>query len=226
MCGRFTLRTTGDVVADFFGLRELPDLPPRYNIAPTQTVPVVRLLPGRRDRELALLHWGLVPAWAGDPAIGHRLINARADTASEKPAFRGPFRHRRCLVMADGFYEWQKQGSRKQPFYIRRQDDRPFALAGLWDHWDRGEEPFDTCTILTTEANDILSPIHDRMPVILDPADYALWLDPAVHDPRRLERLLKTRPTDDLLAYPIRPLVNSTANDGPACIEPAASECT
>ena len=187
MCGRFTLRTTGNVVADFFGLHELPDFPPRYNIAPTQAVPVVRIRPGRGERECALLHWGLVPAWADDPAIGHRLINARADTASEKPAFRGPFRQRRCLVVADGFYEWQKQGSRKQPFYIRRQDDRPFALAGLWDRWDRGEEPIDSCTILTTDANELMQPTHERMPVIIPPEKYRLWLDPRCQDTEGLD---------------------------------------
>jgi putative SOS response-associated peptidase YedK len=222
MCGRFTLRTTGDVVADFFGLAELPELQPRYNIAPTQAAPVVRLLPGRREREFALLHWGLVPAWADDPAICHRLINARADTAADKPAFRGPFRHRRCLIVADGFYEWKKLDRRKQPFYLRRQDDRPFALAGLWDHWDRGEEPIDSCTILTTDANDLVAPIHDRMPLILDPRDYDVWLDPAVRDPRKLELLLRTRPTEDMLAYPVGAIVNNPANDGPTCIEPAA----
>src|SRR5687767_10891235 len=136
MCGRFTVRARLNLIAEEFRLTVLPDLQPRYNIAPTQTVPVVRQI-GRGDRQLDLLHWGLIPSWADDPKIGNKMINARADTVATKPSFRAAFKQRRCLVVADGFYEWKKIGSKKQPYFIRRPDDRPFAFAGLWDHWRR-----------------------------------------------------------------------------------------
>jgi putative SOS response-associated peptidase YedK len=200
MCGRFTLRTTGEAVADFFGLPEIPTLPARVNIAPTQPVPVVRI--SQEGRELALLRWGLIPAWAEHPAIGNRMINARADGVATKPAFRKAFRLRRCLVVADGFYEWKKLNGRKQPYYIHMKDGQPFAFAGLWEHWDRGEEPIDSCTILTTEPNELAAAIHDRMPVILHREDYDLWLDPKVQDVNRLEPLLVPYASDAMAAYP------------------------
>ena len=148
---------------------------PRFNIAPTQSVAVVRQSGGKETRQLCLLRWGLIPAWAKDPSIGARLINARAETVAEKPAFRSAFKSRRCLIPADGYYEWKKTGSRKQPYYLRLQDERPFALAGLWDRWNGGgkDAPLETCTIITTEANEITCPIHDRMPAILAEDDYS-----------------------------------------------------
>ena len=245
MCGRFTLRAPASLVAEQFALFDVPAFEPRYNIAPTQPVVVVRRAglsavqrrlpspapgegPGVRagpvaaPRELVWLRWGLVPSWAQDPAIGNRLINARAETAATKPAFRAAMRRRRCLVVADGFYEWQKEGKRKQPYFIHKRDDRPFAFAGLWESWEGADHSaLETCTILTTDANDLMRPIHDRMPVIVSPDDYARWLDPAIEKPDQLAALLRPYATDELIAYPVSPHVNSPAHDDPGCIEPA-----
>jgi putative SOS response-associated peptidase YedK len=222
MSGRFTLRTSGKAVADFFGLSEIPDLPARFNIAPTQPVPAVRVGPEHESRELALLRWGLIPAWAADPIIGSRMINARADTLATKPAFRKAFRQRRCLVVANGFYEWKTLNGRKQPYYIRLQDGGPFAFAGLWERWNRGDSPIDSCTIFTTDANELGGSIHDRTPVILDPADYDLWLDPDVQDAKRLEPLLVPYTSEALAAWPVSTRVNNPKVDDPKCIEPMA----
>jgi putative SOS response-associated peptidase YedK len=238
MCGRYTLSSPADLIADLFGLVEVPELAPRYNIAPTQEAPVVRVLDepvkggagegaeaGRR--RLDLLRWGLVPFWADDPKIGNRMINARAESVATKPAFRQSFQKRRCLVVADGFYEWMKVPGGKQPYRLHRRDDKPFAFAGLWDRWfDRAgggggdAPPLDTFTILTTDALPEIAAIHHRMPVILDPADFDLWLDPAVADRQRLEPLLTPRGGDLLEAYPVSKLVNSPANDRPECVAP------
>ena len=180
MCGRFTLRAPASVIAEQFALFEVPPFTARFNIAPTQPVPVIRMRPGpslrarRGSRELVWLRWGLVPGWAKDPAIGSRLINARAETAAEKPAFRTALRQRRCLVAADGFYEWQQAGRTKQPYFIHLRDDRPFAFAGLWEAWEGADHAWlETCTLLTTGPNDVVRPIHDRMPVILPPQAYS-----------------------------------------------------
>jgi putative SOS response-associated peptidase YedK len=199
-------------------LPEIPNLPARYNIAPTQPVPAVRVSQDDADRELALLRRELIPSWATDPAIGNRMINARADTVATKPAFRKAFRQRRCLIATDGFYEWKKLNGKKQPYYIHLQDGRPFAFAGPWEHWGRGSEPIDSCNILTTDANDVVGSIHDRMPVIVDPRDYDLWLDPDVQDAKRLEPLLVPYTGEEMAAYP----VNKPRADDPKCIEPAA----
>jgi putative SOS response-associated peptidase YedK len=212
----------GKVVADFFGLSEIPDLPARFNIAPTQPVPAVRVRPDHDGREFALLRWGLIPGWADDPSIGNRIINARADTVATKPAFRKAFRQRRCLIVADGFYEWTKLNGRKQPYYIRLQGDQPFAFAGLWERWNRGDSPIDSCTILTTDANEMVGSIHDRMPVILNPGDYDLWLDPDVQDAKRLEPLLVPYTGESMAAWPVSTLVNNSKVDEPRCIEPVA----
>jgi putative SOS response-associated peptidase YedK len=222
MCGRYTLKTPGKLVADLFGLAEEPSLFPRYNIAPTQPVPVIRVLranPDTKQRELVPLRWGLVPSWADDPAIGNRLINARSETVSSKPSFRGAFRHRRCLVPADGFYEWKKEGSKKQPVYIRKKDGQPFAFAGLWEEWEREGEVIESCTIITTAANDLMAEFHDRMPVILEPKDYGLWLDPGVQDPKLLEPLLRPFPSGEMEVYPVSRLVNDPRHEDPKCIE-------
>jgi putative SOS response-associated peptidase YedK len=233
MCGRFTLRAAASAIAEQFAVFEAPGFAPRYNIAPSQLVPVVRASAPRRegesaasghktDRELAWLRWGLVPSWADDPAIGARLINARAESAAEKPAFRAAMRQRRCLIVADGFYEWRRSGRTKQPYFIRRRDDCPFAFAGVWEAWQRpGQAGFQSCTILTTEANDLIRPIHDRMPVIVAATDYAAWLDPATEDPRQLSRLLTPCPGDAMRADPVGNCVNSPAHDSPQCIEAA-----
>lgn len=224
MCGRFTLTDPGADLAVQFSLAHVPDLPPRYNIAPTQPVAVVRLAPEGTTRELALLHWGLIPFWAKDPGIGARLINARAETVTDKPAFRHAFRRRRCLVVADGFYEWQKQTGGKQPFYIRLREGRLFAFAGLWELWQGPDSAvIESCTLLTTEPNELLRPLHNRMPVILRPRDYELWLDPKVQEMERLKSLLRPYPVEEMAAYPVGRWVNRTENDDPRCIEPLAS---
>lgn len=221
MCGRFTLLTPSKTLAEQFELPDMPALPPRYNIAPSQSVAAVRQSPDDGGRELVWLRWGLVPFWAKELDIGARMINARSETVVQKPAFRAAFRQRRCLVLADGFYEWQKQAGGKQPFFIRLADGRPFAFAGLWEHWDGPEGAVESCTILTTEPNDLVRPLHNRMPIILPPADYALWLDRSVQEPRLLQPLLRPFSTQDMMAYPVSLWVNSPQNDGPRCIEPA-----
>ncbi len=220
MCGRFTLRTPVEDLASFFGVAEMPELTPRYNIAPTQPVATVLVLTG--DRRFRLMRWGLIPPWAKDPSIGSRMINARAETIAQKPAFRSAFRHRRCLIMADGFYEWQRRGSLKQPYYIVSRDHSPLGLAGLWERWQppEGGEELESCTIITTAANALVRRFHDRMPVILDPADFGLWLDTEATEPQRLLALLKPYDAQKLEAYPVSAEVNSPANDRPVCIQP------
>jgi len=221
MCGRFTLSTPPEDLAQQFELPQAPSVEPRYNIAPTQPVAAVRLHPDRGERLLDMLKWGLIPFWAKDPAIGSRMINARSETVAEKPAFRAAFRQRRCLVPADGFYEWQKVGTRKQPYVIRLRDGGPFAIAGLWEHWKGTDgEVIESCTLLTTEANDLLRPVHPRMPVILDPENYALWLDTEVDDTALLESLLHPYAEVPLACYPVSTRVNAPANEGPDLIEP------
>lgn len=219
MCGRYTLRAKPEVIAEAFDLPEVPGLPPRYNIAPTQPVPAIRFDPGRHRRAPDLFRWGLVPSWADDPAIGNRMINARAETVADKPAFRHPFREKRCLVLADGFYEWRREGKHKRPYFIRMRDDRPFAFAGLWESWDGGDGPIESCTHLTTAPNEVVAPIHDRMPLILPKSAYDLWLDPEVKDPSRLRPLLVPYPAEAMEAYPVGTLVNSPANDVAKCVE-------
>lgn len=198
-------------------------LPLRYNIAPTQAVAAVRRSASTGERELAMLHWGLVPAWSKDAKMAGAMINARAETVAEKPAFRSAFASRRCLVLADGYFEWKKVGKTKQPYYIRLRDERPFAFAGLWEAWrplgSLEGAPFESCTIVTTSANDLTAPLHERMPVILEPVDYDLWLDPAVTDRTRLEPLLATYPSVAMKVEPVDPRVNNVRNDDPGCVE-------
>ncbi len=218
MCARYTLTDTGELLIRQFRLAELPDdYRPRYNIASTQPVTVVL---GAEGRRAASFRWGLIPYWAKDPRIGQKLINARAETVAVKPSFRHSLRRRRCLVPADGFYEWRAHNGRKQPFRVVLAAGGVFAFAGLWDRWTspEGEEVY-SCTILTTDANDRIRPIHDRMPVILPPEDYDLWLDPGVQEPEAVLPLLRPAPDDLLRAYPVSTLVNSPRHDSPACIE-------
>lgn len=223
MCGRFVLTTPDQGLAVQFNLPEVPDLKPRFNIAPTQPVAAVRAMRDGGDRELVMLHWGLVPFWAKDPAIGSRLINARSETASQKPSFRAAFRKRRCLVVADGFYEWQKVNGGKQPYLIRLRDAGAFGFAGLWEFWKGADdEVVESCTILTTSPNDLVRDIHTRMPVIVQPGDYELWLDLGVERAEMLNRVLRPYPSDLMVAYPVSRRVNSPKNDDPACIEPLA----
>jgi putative SOS response-associated peptidase YedK len=220
MCGRYTSTKPVEVYAELFKARA-GDLfvAPRYNIAPTYDVLACRAMPA--GRELALLHWGLIPAWAEDKKIGYRTINARAETVAVKPSYRSAFRHRRCLIAADGFYEWRPGKPRKQPYYIRMKEGKPFAFAGLWEHWEpEGAEPVDSCTIIVTTANDLVSQIHDRMPVILAPQDYDRWLDPDVREAEKVISLLKPYPENEMEAYPVGFGVNSPKNEGERLIKP------
>ncbi len=218
MCGRFTLRTSPQAVAKAFRLVGVPDFSPRYNIAPTQQVLAIRLQ--NEMRQASFLHWGLIPSWADDPAIGNRMINARADGVAVKPSFRSAFKKGRCLIVADGFYEWKKTGKAKQPFFVRLKMDQPFAFAGLAEHWHRGDKVIDSCTIITTDPNELMADIHDRMPVILSPNDYDLWLDPEFESKEKLQSLLRPYPADEIIAYPVSTLVNNPRNENPACVEP------
>lgn len=219
MCGRFTMYAKGETLAGEFGLPAPPAAAARYNIAPSQEVAAVRAAPSGGGREISRLRWGLVPSWARDPAIGGRLINARSETVREKPSFRDAFRRRRCLIPASGFYEWMRVERGKQPYYVRMRDGRLFAFAGLWERWNGPEgRVLESCTILTTGANAVLAPIHDRMPVILDRAEYGRWLEPAPGDPDRLSRLLVPFPPEEMTAYPVSPRVNSPSADDAECI--------
>lgn len=221
MCGRFTLRTPAKEIAEQFALFSAPDLTPRYNIAPSQQVAAVRVA-HNDGRELVWLRWGLVPSWADDSAVGYKMINARGESVATKPSFRNDFKARRCLVVADGFYEWQKTGGKKQPYYIRLKSGRPFAFAGLWEHWGREGKEIDSCTIITTDANELMEPLHDRMPVIVAASDYDLWLDPAVKDVERLQALLQPYPPGEMEAYPVSTVVNNPRNETEKCVERAA----
>lgn len=221
MCGRFTLAVDPSVLRDAFPNFHIPDrVPIRYNIAPTQPVAVIP-----NDGRLALdfFLWGLIPSWAKDPSIGKRLINARAETLAQKPSFRSAYRRRRCLVLADGFYEWQKRpGSNfKIPYYIRLKSGKPFAFAGLWEQWfsPDGSE-ITSCAIITTRPNELIAPFHNRMPVILWLDAYLQWLDPAERSPVDLNALLSPYPAERMIAYPVSRMVNSPQNDSPECIQP------
>jgi putative SOS response-associated peptidase YedK len=218
MCGRFTLTAPARAVGDLFGLPELPDLGPRYNVAPTQPVLAVRA--GEAGREAVVLRWGLVPPWSAGPRAGAPLVNARAETVREKPAFWSAFARRRCLVLADGFYEWLNVGGKKQPTHFRLLDGRPFALAGLWEHWEGpGEGPVESCALLTTEANDLVRPVHERMPVLVAPEHHALWLGERPAGPDALRALLRPWPASDMTAALVNPFVNNARNEGPRCLE-------
>jgi putative SOS response-associated peptidase YedK len=219
MCGRFTQTQSAEAIAQIFQLSALPPSEPRYNIAPTQPVGIIRTTPAQ-PREFRLVRWGLVPFWAKDPTIGARMINARSETVAEKPAFRAALRYRRCLIPADGFYEWQKREKQKQPFYIHLANHRAFAFAGLWESWQGGDgSELETCTILTTSANNLMQPIHDRMPVILHPKDYDQWLDPTQQTTSNLQPLLHPYPEDQMNAYPVSTLVNKASSDRPECLQ-------
>lgn len=225
MCGRFALSLSGgdgDGEAEF-GVALPAGFRPRYNIAPTQEVFVV--IADDAGRRVETMRWGLIPAWADDPSIGNRLINARAESIFQKPSFKRAAQHRRCLVPADGFYEWQRQGGRKVPHFVRLRSGRPFGFAGIWDAWRSPEgESVLSCTIVTTEANDLLKPIHDRMPVIVPKDDEATWLDPKSRDRAQLASILQPYPSAEMEAYPVSTLVNAPANDVPECLRPRESD--
>jgi len=219
MCGRFTLHHPTDAVARRFDAQSvLFDIPPRYNIAPTQPVAVVR---ENSPRTLEAFQWGLVPFWAKDPEIGNRLINARAETLAEKPAFKYALTRRRCLIPADGFYEWKSEGSGKQPMHIRRKDGDLFAFAGLWEEWKSPDgAPLRTCAIITVAPNAMMAAIHDRMPAILRREHEAAWLDVSVKNVVEIMSLLQPYPDEEMEAYAVSRRVNAPTMEDPACIQP------
>lgn len=227
MCGRYTLTDPGAELLRHFQLTSLPpDYRPRYNIAPTQ--PVTAVIADESGRRAGYLRWGLIPSWAKDPAIGNRMINARGETVAEKPSFRTALRRRRCLIPVDGFYEWQGRNGRKQPVRFVAADGGVFAFAGLWESWRPPDpkggstdgEVIYTCTIITTDANEFVRPVHHRMPVIVPPEDYDLWLDREIQDPEAVLPLLKGAPEDALEMYDVSTFVNSARNEAPECIAP------
>ena len=225
MCGRFAQFSDPEALAQAFGLETVDlDAPPRYNVAPTQPVLAVRLADDGQRREWVRLRWGLVPFWSKGPDSRYSMINARAETVATKPAYRAAFKQRRCLIPADAFYEWQPGKDGKQPYAIRRTDRAPFAIAGLWEHW-QGEDgaAIASCTLIVTEANALLAPIHDRMPVILAPAHYGTWLGGDGEHPEALQRLLVPADPAGWEAYPIDRAVNSPSNEGPALLEPQSA---
>ena len=211
MCGRFAFYSPAEATAALFGATGTYDPGPRYNIAPTQDLSAVRGRDGSDGRELVALRWGLVPFWADDPALGNRMINARAETVAEKPAYRAAYRYRRCLVLADGFYEWHREGSVKVPWYISLASDEPFAFAGLWERWSSKEtgESIETATLITTQANDFLARLHHRMPVILDADRADRWLS---GDNEFLVTASQDSPA--LRAWPVDRRVNNARNEG------------
>jgi putative SOS response-associated peptidase YedK len=221
MCGRYTLTARRLHILEERLNTTFPELAPRYNIAPSQPVPIVRAAE-EEGYDLATVRWGLVPSWSKDPKSSYSLINARAETVAEKPAYRTAFRRRRCLIPADGFYEWKQKDGGKQPYHIRMKDGEPFGFAGLWEHWEGDGQVVESCSIIVTEANDLVRSVHDRMPVIVAPDDYRLWLDPAIAKTEPLQALLRPYPADEMDAYPVSSRVNSPRNDTEALIIPMA----
>jgi len=220
MCGRFALKAPPRSIQEHFHLPETDNLSPRYNIAPSQAVAVARQLTGQSFRQLDLLRWGLIPGLARDIKIGYKLINARPETLAQKPSYRAAFKKRRCLIAADGFYEWKHSGKAKQPFYLHLKNDAVFGFAGLWEAWRSAEgNMVESCTIITTEPNKLLRDIHDRMPAILHPDQYETWLQNSTPE-HLLQQLLMPYPAEMMEAYRVGPEVNSPKNDAPACMLP------
>jgi putative SOS response-associated peptidase YedK len=222
MCGRYRLSRRKQVVEEYFDCgSDEPDWAPRFNIAPTQSVPVIRQNPKEPVRELSLMRWGLIPAWSKDSSAAASTINARSETAATKPAFRDALKSRRCMIPADAFYEWARAGKAKQPYCFEVNDGELFAFAGLWDRWkDPSGDWIKTCSILTTSPNAVTSAVHDRMPVILDPDGYDLWLDPGMKDAAAVSEMLK--PFEALLmrCYPVSTRINHVVNDDEECSRP------
>jgi putative SOS response-associated peptidase YedK len=220
MCGRFTLTTSAKKLAEAFSNFQPPaELTPRYNVAPSQPVAVVA---NNGQNKVDFFTWGLIPSWAKDPSVGDRMINARSETLAEKPSFRTAYRRRRCLILADGFFEWRRNPDKsKTPMYIQLESREPFAFAGLWEEWHSSEgDEILSCTIITTQPNEFMAKIHNRMPVILAREAYAQWLDPGEQKPDQLQGLLVPYPAEQMMAYPVSTLVNNPRNDTPDCISP------
>jgi putative SOS response-associated peptidase YedK len=221
MCGRFTLHTPESRLRKVFNLENsMPlGLKPRYNIAPSQQVPIIR--DTETGREMIMARWGLVPHWSKEAKTRYSTINARIETVAEKPAYRTPFKYRRCLIPVDGFYEWKVIDGRKAPNHIRMRDGDVFALAGLWDHWEGEGDSLESCSIIVMPASDVMKLLHERMPAIIAPAQYDLWMDPGVTDKTDIMGCLNPAPSSQLVTYPISPWVNSPGHDDERCIEPA-----
>lgn len=221
MCGRFTLTVNPSELEEGFENFSFPKkFSPRFNISPTQ--PVLAISNDNKNKADFFL-WGLIPSWSKDPSIGNKLINARGETIAEKPSFRGAYKYKRCLIIADGFYEWKANQNQKTktPYYIHMKERNPFAFAGLWDEWHSPDgDSIRTCTIITTEPNELMSSLHNRMPVILHPKDYDSWLDPAPQTDPSLLRLIQPYPTSQMTAHPVSTLVNKPSNDVPECVVP------
>ena len=222
MCGRYRLSRRKQIIEEHFDSAPWDeDWSPRFNIAPTQPIPIIRQHPKEPVREMSLMRWGLIPSWAKDPSGAARMINARSETASSKPAFRDSLKSRRCLIPADGFYEWARTGKSKQPYCFEVNEGELFAFAGLWDRWkDPSGNWIKTCSILTTTPNAVTSPVHDRMPVILDPDSYDLWLDPGMQNVAAVSELLKSYDARLMRCYPVSTRINHVANDDVECSQP------
>jgi putative SOS response-associated peptidase YedK len=221
MCGRFTLHSPEARIRQVFRVEQSDPvgLKPRYNIAPSQDVPIVRATDS--GRTLSMARWGLVPPWSKEPRTGYSTINARVETVAEKPVYRTPFRRKRCLIPADGFYEWRTVDGKRIPHYIRMQDEALFAFAGLWDHWEGEARSFDSCSIIVMPANAVMKPLHERMPAIIAPAHYDVWMDTRVTGKDEILDCLNSAPSGRLLPFPVSPWVNSPKHDDERCIQPA-----
>lgn len=220
MCGRFVFDIPSEILLETFGLMDLPDVLARYNVTPTQQVPVVRKSADGLNR-LDYLQWGLIPSWAKEKSIGVKLINARSETVTEKPAFRQAVKFRRCLIPASGFYEWKQEGKLKLPYYLQIKGNAPMGFAGLWESWKGPEgETVESCTILTTAANPLVGLVHERMPVILHPGEYGIWLDRNITDASGLTHLFQPYPADLTKVRRVSPLVNSPKNDFAQLLDP------
>jgi putative SOS response-associated peptidase YedK len=214
MCGRYTLAAGPEFIAEYFQIDgPIPEFQPSWNITPGGDIPVICELPGN-GRSCSLMHWGLIPHWAKEPDSKYKMINAKAETLRQRPAYRDAYKHRRCLIPANGFYEWQATPQGKQPYYIHRRDEGLLAFAGLWEYWE-GEHLINSCTIITTRANPLLQTIHDRMPVILTEPDYATWLNSGNADPNLVDPLVRPCDSELLDMYPVSTAVNNPAHDGP-----------
>jgi putative SOS response-associated peptidase YedK len=222
MCGRYRLSRRKQVVEEYFDtVSSEEDWAPRFNIAPTQPIPVIRQNPKEPGRKCSLMRWGLIPSWARDSSVAAQMINARSETAATKPAFRDALKSRRCLIPADRFYEWARTGKAKQPYCFEVNDGELFAFAGIWDRWKDGSGKLvETCSILTTAPNAVTTAVHDRMPVILDPDGYELWLDPGMKDVAAASDLLKPYDARLMRCYPITTRLNHVANDAEECSKP------
>lgn len=224
MCGRFTSFLSPEILENTFGVQAPPDISPRYNVAPTQQVWIIREA-ATGGRHLSSVRWGLVPHWAKDLSIGSRMINARCETVHEKPAFRQAIRSRRCIVPASGFFDWATTPTGKIPHYVTMRDGSPLAFAGIWESWKTPEgEPLETCAILTTAANNLIAPIHDRIPVILHPTEFDHWLDRSLNNPEKLQRFYQPYPAELLQEWEVSTIVNNASHETPETIAPVKAQ--